>query len=348
MYEEDEDEEEFAYWMEEDESDANVNDKVFAEICKLKELETLKVRMGNTSLDNIKPDLVFSNLKELVMKVNGDIGNDFDNDYDNDVNQMQQDVNFQKLFRKLITIPMPTLQSFTWSLKNCEVDDEYFFSDDEVVMGAARQREYSTLGDTKINVFKSMAKCFPNLKCLRIDMKTSNDIFNIHTLLKLFPHLEIIELEVNSVFEGDSIQLHENIKQVKIQRVKRNELIRMMDLMPNLESFEICDTQFDLKKNFLLQLQASVPSSMKSIKLQLHSSQHNDFGLDNIRILQQIVKNLSTYRVKLTGNCNFDTLSDKIHQSIDRKMGISLPRSPKGYYPGDDWDDHESYMELWK
>lgn len=314
---------------------------------KLQYLNLFKVGIGQVSPDAVKPALAFANLKQLVIKASDNVVySDYDDDYD--VNQMGRYAQFQKIFRNLISIPMPTLQSFTWSSEDCEVDDEYFFSDDEEMMVAAHRREFAPIGDTNINVFNTMAKYFPNLKFVKIDMKTSEDIFNIHSLLHSFPNLETINLKLNSVYEGDSIQMHGNIKHIKIRKLEQNVLTKMMHLTPNLESLEISDTKYSLKKSFLVNLQSTVPNSLKEVALKFHSSIGNDFGLDNIKILQEIIKNLKKCRIKLTGCCNFDSLSEKIDRSIDKKMGISLPRSLKGYYPGDDWENHESYMELWK
>ncbi|KAG4071552.1 hypothetical protein HA402_011706 [Bradysia odoriphaga] len=98
----------------------------------------------------------------------------------------------------------------------------------------------------------------------------------------------------------------------------------MLGLMPNLESLVVRRALFSLEKVYLERLQAN-------------------FAIDNVVILQNIVKKLQTGKIKLTGNCNFDSLAEK----IDRSVGVSLPRSPKWYIPFDDIG-HESYMQLWK
>lgn len=334
----------------EDDYVAAINDEVFTAICDLKELEILKVGLGRMSPDIITPDLNFANLKELVMKATGITGCGEYDDFDSDVSLMRQDALFQKIFRKLINIPIPTLQSFKWSLKNCQVD-KCFSSYEEEIMEAARRQAFAGLDNIKVDVFKKMAQCFPNLKYLNINMKTSKDFFNIYSLLQLFPHLETIILKVNTVFDGnvgELIQMNGNIKHIKVQKLKKNDLSKILSVTTHLESLEIVDSLFPLEKRFIVSLQASLPNTLKKLTLKLHSNNHNDFSLDNMKILQGILKNLRKCRIKLTGRCNFDSLSETIDPSIDRKISISLPRSPRSYYFGHNWDNYESYMVLWK
>lgn len=332
----------FDYWFDEDENpNVSVNDDLFAVICGLKELESLKIVIGQVTPHAIGKIANLTNLKELVLNAAGD-DIDFDNDYDYDVNEMRTDVQFQKCFRKLIATPLPKLESFTWSSKVCEVDNEYWMSEDEEMMEHAREREYSSLG--KVNIIATMAPSFPLLKFLKIEMKTNDasDI-NVRDILKQFSHLDTLQLKTSSSFKGGQSSKHEHIKHVKINEIEKNFLIEMLESMPNLESLEIRDTQFSLDKSFLQNLQASIPDRLKKIKLKFNSQRREDFALENVVILQDIIKKLQKCEVKLTGNCNFDSLAEK----VDRSVNVSLPRSPKWYIPGDA-DDFESYMQLWK
>lgn len=347
---------ELPYGLDEEDDDPKpiVNDELFKVICTLTELETLKIGIGQLSSDAIAGIVNLVNLKELVLKpVGSNDYSDYDNDYDYDINQKRQRVNYRKIFRKLIAIKLLNLTSFTWSFGNdmnsyefFDSDQEDCASDEEHFMGAAHRREFEDLG--KINIIKTMAPCFPNLKYLKIKMANSDDNVNVRDILELLPHLETLQLKMDCSFEGAPIELHEQIKHMKISNIEPNSLIEMMQLMPNLLSLEIVNTKFSLNKILLQNLQAAVPKSLKSLKLNLNSRNYKDFDVDNIKILQEILKNIQKCDIKLTGSANFDRVSNMIDRSIDPNLGRSMPRSPKGYYPGDDYENHESYLKLWK
>ncbi|KAJ6648675.1 hypothetical protein Bhyg_03906 [Pseudolycoriella hygida] len=288
------------YYFDGDDTKVTVNDETFTAVCRLTELESLKIAF-----------------------------------------KMRSDVQFQKCFQKLIAMPLPKLESFTWSSNNSEMDDEDFLSsEDEEMMNHARQKEYSNLA--KVNIVATMASSFPLLKYLKIEMKPNVSI-NVREILMRFPHLETLRLATTSTFEGEPILTHEHIKHVKISEIEKHLLIEMLKSMSNLESLHIEKTNFSLDKVFLQNLQSAVPSQLKEINLNFTSERHQDFAVENIVILQNIAKNLQKCEIKLTGNCNFNTLAEK----IDRSVNVSLPRSPKWYIPGDDLD-YESYMKLWK
>lgn len=334
----------YDHWFDPDDDVKGIVHKdLFNIICNLKDLESLKMAIGQTvTPDAMRKMGALTNLKQIVISASA-VEGDFDNDYDYDVGKMRSDVHFQKCFQKLIATPLPKLESFTWSLKNCEWDDEYFMSDDEDLMEAARHKEYSSLG--RVNIIATMASSFSFLKCLRIEMKTNDagDTINVRDALKRFCKLETLHLKTNSTFEGDPIQMHECIKHVKINEIEKHFLIEMLQMMPNLETFVVRNTLFSLDASFLKSLQAVIPQRLKNLELKFHSRKHQDFAMENVVILQTIVKRLVKGKVKLTGNCGFDSLAEK----IDRSVGVSLPRSPKWYVPGDDIG-YESYMELWK
>ncbi|KAJ6648679.1 hypothetical protein Bhyg_03910 [Pseudolycoriella hygida] len=309
-----------------------VNDETFTAVCRLTELESLKIVLYKVQPNTIEKIARLTKLKELVLIAIAEDDVDYESDYDYEVSKIRIDVRCQKCFQKLIATPLPKLESFTWSSNNNEIDYEHFLSsEEEEMMNHDREKEYSNLA--KVNVAATMAPSFPLLKYLKIEMKLNVSI-NVREILMRFPHLETLQLATTSTFEGEPILTHEHIKRVKIREIEKHLLIEMLQSMSNLESLHIDKTNFSLDKVFLENLQSAVPSQLKEIKLNFTSGRHQDFAVENIVILQNIVENLQKCEIKLTGNCNFDSLAEK----IDRSIHVSLPMS------GDDIDD-ESYMQ---
>lgn len=134
---------------------SNVNDEDFTLICSLAKLETLRLTIGKLLPDVVAEIANLQNLNELVLKVIGGS----DTDYCIYTKHMLEFVHFQKTFRKLITIPLPKLESFPWSVKYCEFD-EFFYDNDEFV--DSYLRKINEFGYT--NVFRSMALSSTRLK----------------------------------------------------------------------------------------------------------------------------------------------------------------------------------------
>lgn len=278
------------WWLEEDEeSRIRIGNEVFEAICTLKHLETLKVGIEELLPDTVVGFVNLVNLKELVMTAVGEYTDyESDSEYsDKEAKQVRKNVHFQTNFRKLISTSLPNLESFTWSLANCEVD--------------YHDNEFSGLGD--VNIIKTMARNFPNLKYLEIKMENTMDVINVRDALKLFPHLESLKLKICTSFVGEQIQMHENIKHMKIDGFEPKFLIEMLRLMPNLESLAMMTT-LSFNKNFLVNLQSAVPISLKNLELKLYSHIEQDFVIENIQILQYIIKNLNKCNINITGNCN--------------------------------------------
>ncbi len=307
-----------------------VHEDLFNVVCSLKDLESLKLAIGQIPPEAIGKFVKLTSLKELVVNATRDEA-DFNNGNNYDIDKMRSDVNFQKCFRKLIATPLPKLESFTWSLKNCERDKQ------EEQMKFA----HSTLGS--VNIIETMAPSFPLLKHLRIEMRMNDesDSINIRDALKRFCYLETLQLKTGSTFKGGPISMHERIKNVQIYEIEENFLIEMLRSMPNLESLKVRNTQFSLDEMFLKSLQAAIPDRLKKLKLNFNSSRHRDFTVENVVILQNIIKKLKIVKLKLTGSCNFNLLAEK----IDRSIGVSLPKLPKWFLPG---AYRESCMQLWK
>lgn len=146
-------------------------------------------------------------------------------------------------------------------------------------------------------------------------MSSSIDI-NVRDILKRCLYLENLKLtKISSTFKGEPISMHENIKHMKINAIEQNFLIEMIRMMPNLESLQIIRTQFPFNKIFLQNMHAAVTDSLKKLKLKFNSQRSQDFAVENLAILEDIIKKLHSFRVLLTGNYNFSTLSGKISSS---------------------------------
>lgn len=184
---------------------SNVKDEEFSLICSLAKLETLRIQIGRLLPDVFAGIENLKNLNELTMKA---VGEDeiFCDNYQFYTKKMDEFLHFEKMFRKLITIPIPKLAALTWSVMNCEFNE--FFEDDDVFI----ESYFDNINQfSYINVFGTMAVSFPNLKYLKIEMPESLGLFSIHDVLKCFPHLETLMLDVNIDIESKPIIMHTNM-----------------------------------------------------------------------------------------------------------------------------------------
>lgn len=150
-------------------------------------------------------------------------------------------------------------------------------------------------------------------------MRKSAGCFRINEVLKLFPHLEKLMLDVSIDFESGPTLMHTNLKHLTINKLDFNLLIKVMQSLPKLKSLEITDDWFPFGNYFLQHIQAAIPQFLKRLMTFGISHSRNTFP-DKVTTLQEIIQILQSCKIKLIGNCDFKKFSETIDKSIKRKI----------------------------
>lgn len=277
---------------------------VFQTICDLTRSETLSIQIGRLTATVVTNSSKLINLKKLVVKPTKDGCRQIYSA--GDVEDIERAClrcePYKEIFRTFIATPLLTLESFTWSFRAC-------------CIGSIEHMKMIDLGSSQI---VQMAKSFPTLKHLAIQMGDNHgrgDKINVNEILQACEQLKSLELQISSIGDGSSAQMHNNIECMRIAMLDGVHLIDMMRTisMPKLHSLEGIG-KVKLEKTFLPNVLATIPSNLKDLQLNFTCDDEAELIVGNFNILREIFEGLQRCKItifscdcdmaaKITKNC---------------------------------------------